>query len=181
MFSAAMARRSLLIAAMLLALPVRAERIDAIVSVVGDRVVTLSDIGFEETFSAHDRSPVLPFAAGALDPLQRLEDYRILRALAGDVAVFQPADAAVTARMEDFRASWSLRRDYELFLARWGMGEDDLRDQIYGRMVVEQYVLRNLGAEVMVGADPARAMDRYEAWMARRRADTPARRVGDVP
>lgn len=177
MFSNAMARRWLLMLLIGLGLPARAERIDAIVSVVGGRVVTLSDIGFEEGFSEHDSTRVLPFAPGAMETLQRLEDYRILRGLAADVELFQPDESAVSERMEAFRARWSLRRDYDLFLARWGMSEEDLRDQLYSRMVVELYVLRNLGPEVAVGADPVRALARYEAWIARRRAETPARRV----
>lgn len=178
MFPTAMARRTVLLLLVLVAAPTRAERIDAIVSVVGGRVITQSDVGFEETLAEHDLTTVAPFAPGVMEPLRRLEDYRVLRSQAGDLSTFRPSDVAVAERMERFRSSWALRRDFELFLARWGMDEDALQDQLYSRMVVELYVLRNLGPEVAVGADPKAALDRYEAWMSRKRDEMPARRVG---
>ncbi|MCB9745251.1 MAG: hypothetical protein H6741_12295 [Alphaproteobacteria bacterium] len=166
-------------AALLLTWPAQAEVIDRVVSVVDDRVVTASDLGFEQEFAVHDRSP-LPFYELGQDALTRVEDYRILRAQAADVEAFQPRAEEVELRLEAFRTSWARQKDYEAFLLRWGMDEERLREQLYARMVVERFVTRNLGLTAEDLAQPERAIARYEAWMAPRRAAVAVRRVPPI-
>ncbi|MCB9760456.1 MAG: hypothetical protein H6739_11510 [Alphaproteobacteria bacterium] len=171
--------KTLLIAAALAAWPavLRAEVADRIVSVVGETVVTESDLGFEEAFAEHDVSPLPPFERADADLLQRLEDYRILRTLAADVDVFRPPPGAVDARLEAFKESWSRRADYEAFLERWGMDEARLREAIYARLVIERYVARNLGLTPDDLTRPDEVIERYEAFMQRRRPLVPERRL----
>lgn len=165
--------------ALLAAAAAQAEVIDRVVSVVDERIITASDLGFERDFAEHDVSP-LPFFEQSQDTLQRLEDYRVLRAQAADVEAFQPKADQVEARLEAFKTSWALRRDYEAFLQRWGMDEEGLREQLYARMVAERFVIRNLGLTAEDLVNPAAAAARYEAWMAPRREAVAIRRVAPI-
>lgn len=158
------------------------EVVDEVLSVVGNQVVTLSDVQFERVLAAHDRSPLPMFDGPDADLQARLEDLRILRELAGDVDVFQPDAQDVDARLAAFKLSWTRRADYEQFLRRWGVDEAGLRGQLYARMVVERYVERNLGLSSRSDAsDPAQQTAIYEAWMNERRVEQTLRRVPPRP
>lgn len=155
----------------------RAEVVDRVLEVVGDRAITETDLGFEIELSARDVSPLPPFEDPGGDPMRRLEDARILRLLAGDIATFQPSAAEVDARLAALRGTFPDEQGYEAFVVRWVDDEAGLREQIYGRMVAERYALRALGAVELV-EDPSAWTARYEAWMAPRRAAVPVRVVG---
>lgn len=155
----------------------RAEVADRLISVVGEGLVTQSDLDFERAFAPLDHSPVPAFEAPDADPLQRLEDYRRLRQLAGDLLVFRPPPDAVDARVQAVRDAFLDEARYRAFLTRWGLDEAGLREQVYARLVVERYVERNLGVPAP-GDRPEDWVTRYEAWMAPRRAAQPALRVG---
>lgn len=160
----------------------RAEVVDRVIEVVGDRAITETDLGFEIQLSARDVSPLPPFEDPGGDPMTRLEDARILRLLAGDVATFQPSAAEVDARLAALRATFPDEQGYEDFVLRWVDDEAGLREQIYGRMVAERYALRALGAVELL-ENPEAWTARYEAWMTPRRAAVPVRVVGlpDAP
>lgn len=152
----------------------RAEVVDRILHVVGDRILTSSDLAFEGELAAHDPSPVPALADPAYPIEQRLPDMAILRALAGEVAVYEPTPAEVRARGERLRASWPVREDYEAFLARWGLDEERLLGLVYSRLVVEKYVMRNLPLPAEPADLPAwRAA--YQPWMAGLRERVPVR------
>lgn len=155
----------------------RAEVVDHLLSVVGESLVTQSDLEFEQSFAPRDRSPVPAFEDPGANLLLRLEDYRRLRALAADLVVFRPDAAQVDARLRAFQDAFADEADYQLFLTRWGLDERGLREQIYARLVVERYVERNLGLPEP-GEDPTAWIARYEAWMEPRRAANPALRLG---
>lgn len=123
----------------------RGEVVDRILYVVGERIITASDVEFEAEFDAHDASPVamIEQPAHALD--QRLVDFAVLRELAGDIEVYRPATAEVRARFERFRAGWERPEDHAAFLKRWGLDEERLMGFIYSRLVIERYIQRNFG------------------------------------
>ena len=157
------------------AAPAYAETVDALLSVVGTRVVTQSDVDFERAFSEHDVSPLPPLEE-VEDWLLLVEDTRRLRAMAGDLRLFKPSPEAVDARVAAFRDSFESREDYRAWLAAWQLDEEDLREHVYGRMVVERYVHRALG-EVQ---DPVAWEAAWSAWIATQREALPAQRL-EVP
>jgi hypothetical protein len=148
----------------------RADVVDRILHVVGDRIVTQSDVEMEAEFDAHDIATVEALEDPAYPVEQRLVDYAVIRDLAGDVAVYKPPAADVRARFERFRASWGRPEDYAAFLARWGLDDDRMMGFIYSRLVVERYILRNLGAGV-TEATP------YATWITDQRARASVRDV----
>lgn len=149
-----------------------AETVDALLSLVGEGTVTSSDVAFEEAFAAHDVSG-LPPLEDVEDWMLVVEDYRRLRALAGDLRLFRPQPAAVDARLAAFRDSFESRREYRAFLLRWQLDEDALREHIYARMVVEAYIRRALGDV----SDPVAWDEAWDAWIVTQRESVPARRL----
>lgn len=121
----------------------QAEVVDRIVSVVGQDVVTQSDVEFELALAERDASPIPVFEAGEV--LARVEDYQILRRLASSVRLFQPDPSEVEERLRAFAESFALRADYADFLRRWGLDGYGLRGELAMRMLCERYVQRNVG------------------------------------
>lgn len=125
-----------------------AEVVDRIQYVVGDRIITTSDIAFETEFVAIDESPEAPLMDPSYAIEQRLIDYAILRAKAGDTAFFQPSAADLRDRWDHFRAAFPTPDAYRDFLKRWGLDDDRFQAFLYSRMVVERFIHRNIGLAV---------------------------------
>jgi hypothetical protein len=121
-----------------------AEVVDRILHVVGERIVTASDVAFEAALDPHDESPIRLLERPEYAYEDRLVDYAVLRELAGDVEVFRPAGTEVRARWETFRDRWAHREDRDAFLARWGLDDERMQGFLYSRMVVEKYIARNI-------------------------------------
>lgn len=163
--------------------------IDRIVVVVGDRLVTESDIALERELAARDPSPTAVLQARRADPLEFLIDAAIIRGLAGDVAVYQPSWSDVQTRLERLRESWPVPGDYEAFLQAHGLDEDRMAGTLYSRLVVERYVQRNIGlAAEAAGDTPEGYATRYAGWIAGQRDAVLVRAVpahapdpGDLP
>ena len=120
--------------------------VDRVVAVVDTQVVLASDIELGSELSRIDPSPV-PYwtrgpAVGGAE--QRQIDAAILRAAAGDVALYEPEQDAIRARMEALRGRFESRADWTAFLARWGLDESTMAGVLKRRMVVEAYLQRNL-------------------------------------
>lgn len=147
----------------------RAEVVDRILHVVGERIVTQSDLAFEAALDPLDQSPVPALDAADYPLEERLVDFAIVRDLAGDIAIYAPSPAEVRARWEKVRASWPSREEHDAFLARWGLDDERLMGQLYSRMVVERYVLRNLAPARGEGLDEAAWTALYRPWIARLR------------
>ena len=160
---------------LVLSVPAQAEVVDRIVSVVAQGVVTQSDVRLEEAIHARDVSPIPPFQGG--DALTRLEDYRVIVRLAGNVKLFQPEALDLEERLRDFAATFELRADYAAFLRRWGLDGHALREQLKVRMVCERYIQRNVG--LALPGDPSEDAwsEAYEAFMAPHRLEASVRRV----
>lgn len=144
--------------------------VDRIEAVVGERIVTASDVAFEAELDPHDESPVATLERPEYGLRERLVDFAVIRSLAGDIEVFRPTPREVLDRWEQFRASWNPPEGYTAFLARWGMDDDDLRGFLYSRLVVEHYVARTLA--VLSARDHDPGVDPYPAWAAELRGRT---------
>lgn len=157
-------------AVILFAFAAGAAVVDRIEAVVGERIVTASDVAFEAQFDPHDACPIATLDRPDYGLRERLVDFAAIRSLAGDIEVFRPRPTEVVDRWEHFRATWDPPEGYAAFLARWGMDDDDLRSFIYSRLVVEHYVARNLA--VLSARDRETTADPYPAWAREIRART---------
>jgi hypothetical protein len=154
---------------------------DRIVSVLGESIVTLSEVAFEQALHPHVPSPIPPLANPEMEALQRLEDMRMLLSLAGDVPLYAPNRTQLDARLLAMRSTWDGERAYLAFLARWSMSEADLRSHLHGRMVVESYIQRNVGLSLEWEAEQLGWADvyitAYETWISPRRSEARVRRI----
>ncbi|MEN9785958.1 MAG: hypothetical protein RLZZ299_1222 [Pseudomonadota bacterium] len=155
--------------------------VDAVVCVVGDRVITRSDVVMEEALAARDPSSVPPWSRRDRTALERLVDAAVLRLAAGDVSVYRPGEGDVLARVDRLRGREGPAATMA-FLARWGLDEGGLQALLYRRMVVERFVVRALstraaaaGRRLEVGAEGWDA--EYDALVADLRARTAIRSV----
>lgn len=152
-------------------LPVaRADVLDRIEVVVGDRIVCASDVALEAALDPHDQGPVSALEDLATPYRERLVDLAVLRGLAGEIEVFRPAPADVEARWQRFRASFDTPEAAARFLTDWGFTEAEFKGLLFSRMVSERYVLRNLPGGVAGGAPFREWMDGLRARVAIRDA-----------
>ncbi len=161
--------------------PAAPQTVDAVVCVVGDRVITQSDVVLEDALSVRDPSSVPPWSRRARPASERLVDAAVLRLAAGDVSVYRPSEVDVLARVERLRTREGPAAAMA-FLARWGLDEGGLQALVYRRMVVERFVVRALstraaasGRRLEVGAEGWDA--EYDALIAELRARTAIRVV----
>lgn len=152
---------------------VLADEVDRVLYVVGDRIVTQSDVAFERFFDARDQSPVPAFEGRQADRELLLVEVAVVRQLAGDIAVYRPTNSDVRARAETFLGTFAGPEAGLRVLADWGLDETAFLGFLYSRLVVERYVLRDVAAD---GADPAWPAQ-YAAWIADQRRRTDVRRV----
>ncbi len=154
---------------------------DRVVSVLGESIVTATEVGFEEALHPHLASPIPPLANPDMEALQRLEDMRMLLLLAGDVPLYAPDRSQLDARLVAVRSTWDGEKAYLAFLARWGMTEADLRSHLRGRMVVESYIHRNVGLSLEWESEQVGwasvYITAYEDWITPRRTEARARRI----
>lgn len=150
--------------------------LDRLVAVVGDRLILASDIALEQALAGRDGRPEPLRSAGSA--LDALIDAAVIRGLAGDVTIYQPASGDVRARLATLRASWEDPADYERFLRAYGLTEDRLSALLFSRMVVERYVQRAvmLPSEA-AGEDLTGLKTRYAAWIADARSRVSIRRI----
>ncbi len=170
----------LMVAAALLASPAAiAERVDRVVSIVGERVVTESDLALAIELTARDSSVVPALVVTAEDALQRLEEQRLVREQAGQVRLYQPTRRALQARLDAVRRTFPAPGEWEAYLTRWGLTEDTLRIVLLNRMVVEHAVLRTLGTPT--GPDDDDWHGRYETWLEELRSEASIYRPEPIP
>lgn len=151
---------------------------DRIVMVVGDRLITASDVALEAVLVDRDPSPVVPLQAQRDDPLGFLRDLAIIRGLAGETAVYRPTPAEVRGRIEALRSSWPDPESWQRFLRDHGLDEERLAALLFSRMVAERYIQRNVGlAARSAGEDEAAYVARFETWMAAQRRRVSIRKL----
>ncbi len=154
---------------------------DRVVSVLGESIVTSTEVGFEEALHPHVETPIPPLANPETAALQRLEDMRILLLLAGDVPLYAPDRTQLDARLAAVRSTWDGEKAYLAFLAQWGMSETDLRSHLHGRMVVESFIHRNVGLSLEWESEQVGWADvyitTYERWITPHRDEARVRRI----
>ncbi len=159
----------------------RAERVDRILYVVGERLVCASDVAFESDILRIDQSPVPALARSISDYRveDRLIDAAILRTRAGDSSVYQPSSGDIQRRWERFQEGWARPEDLSRFLASWGINDVQLQGALYSRMVIERYIQRHVGLAVQQAKGSASDyIAAYDRWMADIRKSVLIRRSG---
>lgn len=126
---------------LLLASIARGSVVDRVVAVAGSEVVLASDIALDVELSAVDPSPS-PFWSRPVE--RRQIEAAILRTAAGDIALYQPSDDAVRARLGALRTAVVEREPWAVFLGRWGLDDAALAAVIRRRLLVEAYLARNV-------------------------------------
>lgn len=151
--------------------------IDRVLYVVGDRIVTQSDVAFELFIDQHDHSPVPALEDSTLSLPERLRDVAVVRQLAGEASVFRPSNAEVRARADAFVATWPRADDGLVALAGWGLDEQTFMGFVYSRMVVERCIARSV-ALPQHPDDPVEVaawLVKYRVWIEQLRQRTDVR------
>ena len=156
---------------------VQATRIDRIVAVVGDRIVTDGDLYVEATLAGRDISPLEVVELRRQQPEEWLVDLAVIRLLAGDIAVYRPSPAAVDQRVAAVHVGLESPRAWAEFLQQIGLDEEGLATLLSRRMVAERYIQRNVIARARSGEDAAAVEQLYLAWITEQRATLSIRRV----
>lgn len=156
--------------------------LDRVLFVVGERIVTESDVAFETFFDTFDQSPVPALEDDQRPVNERLLDIAVVRQLAGDISVFQPSAAEVRTRADAALAYWPRADDGLAALRTWGLDEPAFLGFVYSRLVVERCIRRSvpLPSEPVTPEALAAWNTRYGAWIAEVRARTEVR-VAGVP
>ncbi len=161
---------ALFTAALLASSPARAERIDRVVAVVGDRVVTSWDLLLDDALEGHLPCPEPVLCDPARPTLDRVVERALVRGLAADTATYRPDTEEVELRLVALRDSWERPEDYHLLLRSMGIVEHDLSGLLFSRMVVERYVQRHVALPVYAGGgDLADYRERYDEWIREQR------------
>jgi hypothetical protein len=154
------------------------ERVDRVVAVVGDRVVTGWDLRLEEALDGHIGCPEPLLCSPEQTHLERLVDRALIRGLAGDTATYRPSSEDLELRMGALRASFEQPEEYRFVLASLGLDEGNLAGLVFSRMVVERYVQRHVTLPVRAaGGDEEEQALRYRSWIAEQRAQVRSRLV----
>ncbi len=147
-------------------LPAHAGVVDRVAYVVETELVLTSEIRLEEALASLDTSPIPFWEPTTGTAGQRLVDAATIRALIGELGLYQPTREAVSARREAIRARFDRHDDWEQFLQRWGLDQDGLEVVLRRRMLVERYFARNLLADP---SDRERWLTECEANLAKLR------------
>ena len=154
--------------------PSAAAVVDRAVVLVGEAVITASDIRLHAAMTAHDPSflPILQSTPGESE--RGIIDATIVRQTAGRVPVYQPTQEQVDIRMNRFMDQWPTQNAYRLFLDTHGLTADRIRVLLRRRAVVERVVVRALGTPK---EDLTGWTERFDAWMTATRATARVRRI----
>lgn len=148
-----------------------ADVVDRVVAAVDDTPVTASEVALEVEVDA-----LWPFqhpcAARDAPPLDRTIDRVVLRAMAGDTAIYQPAEDRVAAGLERLRAAFPDREALVAWETRNGLDDAELVLIVKRRLVVERWLERNVRGD---------APDRCAAVLRDARARHLVRVVPDSP
>ena len=164
------------------ALPSEAQVVDRVVAVVGDRIITASDVRLEQNLTVRGPSPVpMLQRRQRASPEEMLIDAAVVRNLAGDIAIYAPSTIDVQQRLAALRATWPDDASWQGFLDLHGMTAERLAGRLYSRLVVEAYVFRSVGLAAQTAGDSPEAADaRYRDWIAAERARVDLRRVAPM-
>jgi hypothetical protein len=152
--------------------------IDRMVLVIGDRIITESEIRLEGALRARIPWWGPPRPPGA-DLQQVVADVALVRIFAGDTSLYSPSDEAVRARAEQLREAWGDPEAWQALLSENGLDEARLLALIRGRLIVERYIQRNLS---LAARSEGRTVDElYVEWIPAQRGRAPVRVPSAVP
>ena len=153
--------------------------IDRVEVVIGDRIVTSSDVRLEAELARRLPSPVEALRRQETrDPRAAVIERTIIRGLAAQASIYQPTAAEVVARLLALKRTFPDTDAYEAFLDRHGLTEEALSSRLYGRLVVERYVHRNIDLASQAAREGvADYYRRYEEWIDTQRASADIRYV----
>jgi hypothetical protein len=149
--------------------------VDRIVAVVGDRLVLASDVAIENEIGARNVYTVAALAERRKDVPRWLVDMAIVRALAGDVRVYEPTRQDVADALDRFAQSFGDAATYRQFLERSGLSQERLQSLLTTRLIVERYIQRNVG----LGLTDAELAERFDVWIAERRQQVAIRELAE--
>lgn len=157
--------------------------VDRVEVVVGERVLTRSDLHLEAELARRIPSSVYALRLQeTLDTERAVIERAIIRDLAAQVSIYQPTPAAVQALRDELRATFPDGDAFDLFLRRHGLTEDSLTTRLAARLIVERYVHRNIDlASQAAREDQDAYLTRYATWIAEQRLRTTVRLVEDRP
>lgn len=144
----------MVIVALLTSTVASAAVVDRVVVVVEDEIILASDVRVEGMLTGLDASPLPFYRLDHATSEERLIMAALVRALAGQVALYDPAPEAVRARVEALRRR--LGPSWKDWLSLTGLDDEHVERLIRRRMRVESYLTRNLPL------DPSDT----EAWLA---------------
>ena len=152
--------------------------IDRMVLVIGDRIITESEIRLEGALRARIPWWGPPRPPGA-DLQQVVADVALVRIFAGDTSLYSPSDEAVRARAEELREDWGDPEAWQAMLSENGLDEARLLALIRARLIVERYIQRNLS---LAARSEGRTVDElYVEWIPAQRGRAPVRVPSAVP
>ena len=153
----------------LVALPLRAEIVDRILAVVGNRVITWSDVVAEANYQAFldSQEPVTPAKLLPREPrepkepiLSRLIDQRLLEQERDALPLLFPDEGEAGRRLEEIRQRIPEPEAYRRELARYRLTEADLVARLEREASLMAFIERRLRPQVRV--NPAE-VERYYA------------------
>lgn len=149
--------------------------VDRIVAVVGDRLVLASDVAIENEIGARNVYTVAALAERRKDVSRWLVDMAIVRALAGDVRVYEPTRQDVADALERFATTFGDVTSYRQFLERSGLSQERLQSLLTTRLIVERYIQRNVG----LGLTDDELAVRFDVWITERRQQVAIREIAE--
>jgi hypothetical protein len=119
--------------------------LDRIMVVIDEKVITKSDVQFEEVLREKlpSDSKIIQYYREQ-DPVEALIQLHLLKSFAGEIALYKPDLNELQKRFEIFLMQWTVN-EYKEFLSRYGADEQQIKNILRNMMVAENYVERNLG------------------------------------
>jgi hypothetical protein len=158
-------------------------RIDRVISVVGEAIVTASDLRIEQDLLRFDAISCPPLAAPQTDVLGLLEERRILHRLAEGRTLYAPTKLEISNRIK--LLTEAMGPEFNDFQNRWGLRTVQLETLMRDRIMEESYVDANLGRALQAEqlSDPSereiRYRQAYRSWINARKEGVSIRRPQD--
>jgi hypothetical protein len=123
-----------------------AEPVERVILVVEEDIVLQSDLAFDAAITPFDTLATSFWTAPRPTPEDKLLEAAVLRARAGDVALYLPSDDEVAERVAAVRGAFGDSAAFDTFLLEWGLDEPAFSALVRRRMIVDRYLLRNVEA-----------------------------------
>jgi len=135
---------------------------DRAVAIVGNTVLTASDVRLHKALIQLDPSEVPIFKEGPGSAQEHAIQATAIRIMAGKIPVYQPSQKQTKARLERFEDQWETPDTYRDFLRTHGLSPERLATVLRRRQIVERVAFRALG---LPSDDPEEWSQRFEVWL----------------